>query len=63
MREVGKRERMEWANIEWLEADLEEYYHGKLYKRIWRELWPEKRTGDWREDWWSFPLSGEKVRS
>jgi hypothetical protein len=51
VRESGKRERMELENIEWLEADMEEYYDGKLYKRIWRELWLEERTGDWREDW------------
>lgn len=63
VREIEKRKRMKRANTEWLEADLEEYYHGKLYKRVWRELWPEERTGDWREDWRSFPLSGEKVRS
>ena len=58
-REIGKRERMQLKTTDVLEDDLAEYYDGKLYKRIWKELWPEERTGDWREDWSSFPLSTE----
>lgn len=42
-----------------LTENWEDYDHGKLYKRIWRELWPEEeeRMGDWRKNWKSFPLS------
>lgn len=55
--EVGRRERMAAQNMEALEADMAEFYHGALYQRLWREIWPEQRTGDWREDWASFPLA------
>jgi hypothetical protein len=61
VREIGKRERMEWVKTDYLETDLEEYYHGELYTRIREEIWPDKITGDWKEDWRSLPLSGEEV--
>jgi hypothetical protein len=59
--EIGKRERMEWVKSDYLETDLEEYYHGELYTRVREEIWPDTRTGDWKEDWRSLPLSGEEV--
>lgn len=41
-----------------LKANIEDYKAGKLYKRLWGDIWPkvEGATGDWREDWRSFPL-------
>ena len=26
--------------------------------KIWRLLWPEHESGDWKKEWYSFPLSG-----
>lgn len=57
VREIGREERLSSWFLESLEANLEEYPYGKIYKRIWRELWPDERTGDWKEDWRSFPLA------
>lgn len=62
VREMRKQRRMRRG----LKANIEEY--GELYKRFWRDLWPkvEGATGDWREDWRSFPLfsgEGENPRS
>lgn len=25
--------------------------------KVWRLLWPEHESGDWKEEWHSFPLS------
>jgi hypothetical protein len=58
LRDIGKQEIIDWIGSYYLGTDLEEYYHGKLYPRLWEELWPDKRTGDWKEVLRSFPLSG-----
>ncbi|KAK6069381.1 hypothetical protein SCUP515_09086 [Seiridium cupressi] len=31
--------------------------HGLVYEKVWKELWPET-TGNWMNDWRSFPLAG-----
>ena len=49
--EVGKDNREDLK--QWLDEDPS--YAGEGFKDIWTGLWPEK-TGDWREDWASFPL-------
>jgi hypothetical protein len=54
VREIGKQKREKMG--EYLEPQMEECLnYGTVYEKIWKEIWPE-RTGDWREDWWSFPL-------
>lgn len=69
VREIEKGERKMLIETEWLEDDLEAYYDGKIYKRVWSELWPDAPTedgkreregdakGKWSENWRSFPLS------
>lgn len=32
---------------------------GEKYEKIWKSIWPEARTGDWRLDWESLPLWSE----
>lgn len=29
----------------------------KELTKVWRLLWPEHESGDWKEEWHSFPLS------
>ena len=35
-----------------IECDLKNFKH----EEVWRSIWPD-RTGDWRKDWSSLPLS------
>jgi hypothetical protein len=32
-------------------------YLGSEFTKVWRSLWPEHESGDWRNEWHSFPLS------
>jgi hypothetical protein len=41
--------------------DIDKLDEGEdLYRPVWEELWPATKTGNWKEDWSSFPLAGEE---
>lgn len=51
--------RLREMNQELMDEDWElGYGHGLIYEKVWKELWPTT-TGNWMNDWKSFPLVGE----
>ncbi len=49
-KELEKNKRIEEG------GNMELYIEDRRYEEVWRSIWPEK-TGDWRKDWSSLPLS------